>query len=85
MNFQLTAANAATTRAKDEAETALAETTKAKRAAEDALAQKGAALAQSEEARKRAEAVLGFLKDDVLAAARPEGQGGGLSRMAEVF
>ena len=36
------------------------------------------ALAQSEEARKRAEAVLGFLKDDVLAAARPEGQEGGL-------
>jgi serine/threonine protein kinase len=37
-----------------------------------------AALAQSEEARQRAEAVLGFLKDDVLAAARPEGQQGGL-------
>jgi serine/threonine protein kinase len=37
-----------------------------------------AALAQSEEARRRAEAVLGFLKDDVLAAARPEGQEGGL-------
>ena len=36
------------------------------------------ALAQSEESRKRAEAVLGFLKDDVLAAARPEGQEGGL-------
>ena len=36
------------------------------------------ALAKSEESRKRAEAVLGFLKDDVLAAARPEGQEGGL-------
>src|SRR5262249_47669648 len=34
--------------------------------------------AQSEEARQRAEAVLGFLKDDVLAAARPEGLEGGL-------
>jgi hypothetical protein len=31
---------------------------------------------QSEEARKRAEAVLGFLKNDVLAAARPDGQEG---------
>src|SRR5262249_53778317 len=39
---------------------------------------KGEALAQSEEARKRAEAVLGFLRHDVLAAARPEGQEGGL-------
>ncbi len=38
------------------------------------------ALAQSDEARKRAEAVLRFLKDDVLAAARPEGQMGGLGR-----
>ncbi len=36
------------------------------------------ALAQSEEARKRSEAVLGFLKNDVLASARPEGQEGGL-------
>src|SRR5262249_7881029 len=36
------------------------------------------ALARSEESRQRAEAVLGFLKDDVLAAARPEGQAGGL-------
>jgi len=35
-------------------------------------------LAESQEARKRAEAVLGFLKNDVLAAARPEGQEGGL-------
>ncbi len=30
--------------------------------------------------RKRAEAVLSFLKDDVLAAARPEGQEGGLGK-----
>jgi eukaryotic-like serine/threonine-protein kinase len=36
------------------------------------------ALAQSDEARKRAEAVLSFLRNDVLAAARPEGQEGGL-------
>jgi serine/threonine protein kinase len=38
----------------------------------------GKALVQSEEARKRAEGVLSFLKDDVLAAARPENQAGGL-------
>jgi eukaryotic-like serine/threonine-protein kinase len=36
------------------------------------------ALAKSDEARQRAEAVLGFLRNDVLAAARPEGQDGGL-------
>ncbi len=36
------------------------------------------ALEESEAARRRAEAVLDFLKDDVLAAARPEGQDGGL-------
>jgi serine/threonine protein kinase len=42
--------------------------------------EKEAALAQSEEARKRAEAVLGFLKNDVFAAARPEGQDGGLGK-----
>ena len=36
------------------------------------------ALELSEESRKRAEAVLTFLKDDVLAAARPEGESGGL-------
>ncbi len=35
-------------------------------------------MAQSEESRERAKAVLGFLKDDVLAVARPEGQEGGL-------
>jgi tetratricopeptide (TPR) repeat protein len=39
-----------------------------------------AALAQSEESRQRAEAVLGFLKGDVLAATRPEGQEGGLGK-----
>ena len=79
-NLQLTEANAATTKAKNEAETALAETTKAKRTTEEALTQKGAALTQSEESRQRAEAVLKFLKDDVLAATRPEGQEGGLGR-----
>ena len=72
-NHQLTQANAATTKAKNEAETALAETTKAKRATEEALA-------QSEEARQRAEAVLRFLKDDVLAVTRPEGKEGGLDK-----
>ena len=72
------AAIAATTKAKNEAETALAETARAKKETDEALTQKGVALSQSEEARKRAEAVLGFLKNDVLAAARPEGQKGGL-------
>jgi tetratricopeptide (TPR) repeat protein/tRNA A-37 threonylcarbamoyl transferase component Bud32 len=69
-NRQLTEAHAATNRALD------AET-KAKEAATEALA-------KSEESRKRAEAVLGFLKDDVLAAARPEGQEGGLGVDATV-
>ncbi len=79
-NLQLTEANAATTNAKNEAESALTETGKAKRETEEALAQKGAALVQSEESRQRAEAVLKFLKDDVLAATRPEGEEGGLGR-----
>ena len=38
------------------------------------------ALEGSEAARRRAEAVLDFLTDDVLAAARPEGQAGGLGK-----
>jgi eukaryotic-like serine/threonine-protein kinase len=42
------------------------------------------ALGQSEQARQRAEAVLQFLKNDVLAAARPEGQVGGLGVKATV-
>jgi tetratricopeptide (TPR) repeat protein len=42
----------------------------AKKATEDALA-------RSEEARERAEGVMNFLKGDILAAARPEGQAGG--------
>jgi eukaryotic-like serine/threonine-protein kinase len=79
-NRQLTEANAATTREKIKAETALAETTKARRETEAALAQKGAALAQSEESRQRAEAVLAFLKDGILAAARPESLDGGLGK-----
>jgi tetratricopeptide (TPR) repeat protein len=83
--IRATGAEAATTRA-------LAETRNEKKKTEEALAQSEAsrkaetkakndtkeALGQSEEARKRAEAVLGFLKNDVLAAARPEGQEGGL-------
>ena len=63
-NRELKAANEKTSRSLDAETRAKEETQKA--------------LAQSEEARKRAEAVLGFLKDDVLAAARPEGQEGGL-------
>jgi tetratricopeptide (TPR) repeat protein len=63
-NRELKTANAKTSRA-------LAAETKAKNDATEALG-------QSEDARKRAEAVLGFLKDDVLATARPEGQEGGL-------
>jgi tetratricopeptide (TPR) repeat protein/tRNA A-37 threonylcarbamoyl transferase component Bud32 len=63
-NLQLTAAQATTERA-------LTQTQEEKRKTE-------AALAQSEASRQRAEAVLGFLKDDVLASARPEGQEGGL-------
>jgi eukaryotic-like serine/threonine-protein kinase len=65
---------------KDRTTDALIAETKAKRMTEEALAQKGEALAQSEVSRKRAEAVLAFLKDDVLAAARPEGQEGGLGK-----
>jgi serine/threonine protein kinase len=65
-NLQLIAANAATVRA-------LTETQEEKQKTE-------AALAQSEESRQRAEVVLSFLKDDVLAATRPEGQEGGLGK-----
>jgi serine/threonine protein kinase len=60
-------------KANDEIGKALAETTKAKKATE-------VALAESEESRRRAEAVLTFLKDGVLAATRPEGQEGGLGK-----
>jgi serine/threonine protein kinase/tetratricopeptide (TPR) repeat protein len=63
-NLQLTTATAATERA-------LTATRAEQQKTE-------AALAQSEEARQRAQAVLAFLEDDVLAAARPEGQAGGL-------
>ncbi len=63
-NRELTAANEKTSRA-------LEAETKAKNTATEALR-------ESNEARQRAEAVLGFLKDDVLAAARPRGQEGGL-------
>jgi eukaryotic-like serine/threonine-protein kinase len=63
---------------KDNTTRALIAETKAKINTQEALTQKGEALAQSEESRQRAEAVLRFLKNDVLAAARPEGQDGGL-------
>ena len=66
-------ANDATTKAKQATELALDEVNEAKKATE-------VALAQSEESRQRAEAVLRFLKDDVLAAARPEGEEGGPRR-----
>jgi hypothetical protein len=65
-NRELQTANGKTARA-------LAEATGAKQATE-------AALVESEASRKRAEAVLRFLKGDVLAAARPRGQEGGLGK-----
>jgi tetratricopeptide (TPR) repeat protein/tRNA A-37 threonylcarbamoyl transferase component Bud32 len=61
-----------------ELKTANAKTSRALEAETKARNDTREALAQSEEARQRAEAVLGFLKDDVLAAARPKGQEGGL-------
>jgi tetratricopeptide (TPR) repeat protein len=69
-NLRLTAANAATERALTEAR--------------DANKKTEAALARSEESRKRTESVLNFLKDDVLAAARPAGQKGGLGKYVTV-
>jgi tetratricopeptide (TPR) repeat protein/tRNA A-37 threonylcarbamoyl transferase component Bud32 len=70
-NRRLKEANAATTKAKDEAETALARMTKAQAETQEALA-------KSEAASKRANAMLSFLRKDVLAAARPKDQEGGL-------
>jgi serine/threonine protein kinase len=60
-NLQLTAANTETTKAKDEAEGALAETTKAKQATDAALAQSEESRRQAEESQKQAEAVSDFL------------------------
>jgi tetratricopeptide (TPR) repeat protein len=51
---------------------------KANRSLQEANTKTEKALAQSEESRRRAEAVLGFLNDDILAAARPENDRGGL-------
>ena len=83
--------NALLTKANDDIKRSLAETREAKAATEAALAETSAAkaatdkaLAQSEESRKRAEGVLGFLKDDVLAATRPEGKEGGLGKDVSV-
>jgi serine/threonine protein kinase/tetratricopeptide (TPR) repeat protein len=56
VNGRLTEANAATTKAKEAAEAALAEKTRAKQATEKALA-------QSEESRKQAEAIGSFLTE----------------------
>jgi tetratricopeptide (TPR) repeat protein/tRNA A-37 threonylcarbamoyl transferase component Bud32 len=67
-------------RSNRELKTAYARVSSALDAETRARNDKEAALSQSEEARKRAEAVLGFLKEDVLAAARPEGQEGGLGK-----
>ena len=53
---------------KDNTIRALIAETNAKNNTQEALTQKGEALAQSEESRQRAEAVLAFLKDDVLAS-----------------
>jgi serine/threonine protein kinase/tetratricopeptide (TPR) repeat protein len=66
------------TRSNRELKTANEKTTRALAAETKARNDTTEALGQSEAARRRAEAVLGFLKDDVLAAARPEGQEGGL-------
>ena len=44
----------------------------------EALGAETLAKTETQEALKRSEAVLSFLKDDILAAARPEGQEGGL-------
>jgi serine/threonine protein kinase/tetratricopeptide (TPR) repeat protein len=76
-NQDLRSANNATTKARIAAEQALDRERDAKKATD-------AALAQSEEARRRAQAVLRFLKEDVLAAARPEGEAGGLGIDATV-
>ncbi len=57
--------------ANDKTNQALDSETNAKRETQEALA-------RSEESRKRAEAVLEFLTNDLLAVARPEGQAGGL-------
>ncbi len=65
-------------RSKQELKAANQETSSAFVAEKNARNDATEALAQSEEARNRAQAVLGFLKNDVLAATRPEGQDGGL-------
>ena len=70
---EVEAALAAETKAKGETEAALAAETKAKGETE-------AALKLSEEERERKQAVLSFLKDDVLATTRPEGQAGGVDK-----
>jgi len=70
-------ANRRLTKANDMTNRALAETTNAKKATEYALE-------RSEESRRLAQAVLTFLEEDVLAAARPEGQEGGLGRNVSV-
>jgi tetratricopeptide (TPR) repeat protein/tRNA A-37 threonylcarbamoyl transferase component Bud32 len=74
----LAAVAAVQARANRELQTANEKTSRALDAETRAKNDATEALAQSEEARKRAQAVLGFLKKDVLAAARPEGQEGGL-------
>jgi hypothetical protein len=55
-----------------------AETSRALNAETESRNAATGALVQSEKARQRAEAVLSFLKDDVLATARPQGLEGGL-------
>jgi hypothetical protein len=77
-NGELKKANEKVSAALEAERAANEKTARALEAETQAKQQKEEALTQSEEARKRAEAVLGFLKDDVLATARPEGQGGGL-------
>ncbi|WP_165068826.1 serine/threonine-protein kinase [Paludisphaera rhizosphaerae] len=57
---------------------------KARGLAESALVQSERSRVAAEQARARAESVLAFLRDDVLAAARPEGQNGGLGKDATI-
>jgi tetratricopeptide (TPR) repeat protein len=76
----LAAVAAVQARSNRELKTAYAKVSEALDAETKAKQEKERALAQSEDARQSAEAVLGFLQNDVLAATRPEGQEGGLGR-----
>ena len=70
-NAELERANRETNREKNRALEAFADSSEAKQKTE-------VALEQSSESLRRAQAVLTFLKEDILTAARPVGQNGGL-------